>query len=99
MSRNPARLMSNKVGEEGEGEADEEDNKLAYKDMPDSHYYASTILGLTAICTIASTLKSVYLMLDFVGVVGVIFISFIQPGAFYIHSWAKYQKDKNLHLK
>ena len=61
-------LLSNEEGEI--------DNKLAYKDMKDSYYYISTILSLIIIATIASVLDSVYLMLDFVGIVGVIFISY-----------------------
>ena len=62
--------------------------------MKDSYYYFSTIISLIVIGTIASVLDSVYLMLDFVGIVGVIFISYFQPSAFYIASWSNYEKDR-----
>ena len=62
--------------------------------MKDSYYYFSTIISLIVIGTIASVLDSVYLMLDFVGIVGVIFISYFQPSAFYIASWSNYKKDR-----
>jgi len=58
------------------GMDEEIENKLAYKDMKDSYYYISTIVSLIIIGTIPSILDSVFLMLDFVGVVGVIFISY-----------------------
>ena len=73
-------------------EEEEMDNKLAYKDMKDGYYYFSTILSLIVIATVASILDSVYLMLDFVGIVGVIFISYFQPSMFYLVSWNNYEK-------
>ena len=72
-------------------EEEEVDNKLAYKDMKNGYYYFSTILSLVVIATIASVLDSVYLMLDFVGIVGVIFISYFQPSMFYLVSWKNYE--------
>lgn len=62
--------------------------------MDPKYYYGATIISLTLIGFVASILKSVYLMLDFVGVVGVIFISYIQPSAFYIYSWKNYDAKK-----
>jgi len=43
--------------------------------MAAPYYYGATISSLAVIGTVASLLKSVYLMLDFVGIVGVIYIS------------------------
>ena len=67
--------------------------------MKDSYYYIATILSLIIIGFIASILDSVYLMLDFVGVVGVIYISYFQPSVFYLTSWKNYENDRANILK
>ena len=52
--------------------------------MNQKYYYIATGASICLITFIASSIKQVYLVIDFVGVCGIIFVSYIQPSIFYL---------------
>ena len=67
-----------------EDEHDVIDTKLAYKDMNDRYYYFATILSFVFVTVLSSSIKQIYLVIDFVGVTGINYVSYIQPSIFYL---------------
>ena len=60
------------------------DTKLAYKDMNDKYYYVATAASIVFVTFMSSTIKQIYLVIDFVGVTGINYVSYVQPSVFYL---------------
>jgi hypothetical protein len=58
-------------------------NRLAYKDMRPSYYYAATLITWAIILLLSSLIGSVSIIFDFVSAFSISAVTFIFPALFY----------------
>jgi hypothetical protein len=65
-------------------------NRLAYKDMKTSYYFAGTIIIWAIILLLSSVIGSVTVIFDFASAFAITGTTFIFPGLFYLNGVKKY---------
>ena len=90
LAGNPLRESESSINQKLAQKQEEGEGGLAYKDMKDSYYYASTLLYYSLMVVGSCLIPSVDEIFEFVGVICVNCLAFMFPSTFYLTASSRY---------